>query len=381
MLNLKKLNQTAKGNLIAGSNPDKGRTIGVVCTLDSKTDKEIDRLAKKEAKFKPVNELKIKNCAIEEERTVRSKKKKAEKKELDNLCKEAKAVVLKPKSKSQLETERIIEEGELIGYDLSVKDARIMKQERRIQAKIVYPVQAAHYFKTINERAGSKVAYIILMGLKVILIQAKCPMPENANDYLIDAKAILKAQVDNIAGYFLPSFGGIGVMTTDIGLLATALQNFKDDDGTGSTVMIEAAVKEVQLSIAALVVYVNKICRGNQLDALIIISEARMEVVKAKPKGETADFRIKQGTATGEIILISKAGMIDKKRVPTTYYWQYGLMVGTEMIWYDLPDTVGVCKTTATGMPIDVVVAFRKATKTTKGGLSTWCTPITISPK
>jgi hypothetical protein len=106
-----------------------------------------------------------------------------------------------------------------------------------------------------------------------------------------------------------------------------------------------------------------------------------MEPVKQKAKNTKPDFSIKQMEATGSIQLISLAGKFNLKRVPTTYYWQYGLMVAGVMVWYDLPDTVNECKTIATGMSTTQSVSFRKATSSKKGGRSVWSPPIAISPR
>jgi hypothetical protein len=93
--------------------------------------------------------------------------------------------------------------------------------------------------------------------------------------------------------------------------------------------------------------------------------------IKKKTTGAKPDFGIKQG-ATGEIQLTSLAGSFNGKRCPTTYYWQYGLMVAGVMTWYDLPETVNRCKTVATGMSLTQETFFRKRTRTTNGGLSAW---------
>jgi hypothetical protein len=129
-----------------------------------------------------------------------------------------------------------------------------------------------------------------------------------------------------------------------------------------------------------LIAYVNQLCLADQTNALAIIEAAGMLPWKQKAKNTKPDFSITQG-ASGQIILNSLAGKIDGKRVPTTYYWQYGLMVGGVIVWTDLPETVNRCKTIAVGMPINTVVYFRKATLTTKGGMSVYCTELSILTK
>lgn len=219
------------------------------------------------------------------------------------------------------------------------------------------------------------------MAAGIILTLPKCTMPVNARAYQIKAKALVKAQTDNTYGFFTPPFTGLTVMGGLVDDLLTDIQNFEDNDGTGNIETVNGAIDAVQVQVDALLVYVGGKCRANQLAALEIIAAAEMEPVKKKEKGKKADFGIKLGVASGSVILTSLAGKFDGKRVPTTYYWQYGLMVGGVMVWTDLPDTVDECTVTATGMPINVTVAFRKRTKSKKGGLSDWCTPLYISPK
>jgi len=353
----------------------------VVDEVKPKSDKEKKKLAAIGVKNKKINAEKAINKAKAAEIKTAKDESDAKKAVLEQLCRVNNLVAGKKKNKSQVATEKIIEEGEENGFKLTADSVRIIKSERKIREMIVHPAQAVQYYKTLEQRIGSGATYIILVMDVVPLIQAKCPMPENATAYLKKAKILLKAQVDNTFGYFTPPFAGLTVFTTDIGDLATAIQNFIDDDGTGNTETIEAAVKLVQVSIDALLVFVNSVCRGNQVDALAIIAAAKMQVAKQREKGKKPDFSIKLGAASGSVILTSLAGKVGKNRVPTTYYWQYGLMVGGVLVWTDLPDTTDECTTTATGMPINVAVAFRKRTKSKKGGLSDWCTPLYISPK
>ena len=375
----------AKAKKIEPVTEDKGFVGGevkiVVDEVKPKSDKEKKKLAAIVVKNEKKNAERAFNKAKEAEKKTTKKESNAKKTEIEKLSNETNPMAGKKKNKSQVASEVIIKEADERGFKLSEEDVRLVKSERKIREKIVHPAEALHYFKTIEQRIGSKATYIILITDVVPLIQAKCPMPVNSTAYLKKAKILLKAQVDDTFGFFLVPFPGLATFTTHIGDLATAIQNFIDDDGTGNTETIEAAVKLVQVSVDALLVYVNGICRGNQVEALAIIAAAKMQVVKQREKGKKKDFGIKLGAASGSVILTSLAGKVGKNRVPTTYYWQYGLMVGTELIWYNLPDTTDECSTTATGMPINVTVAFRKRTKSKRGGLSDWCTPLYISPK
>src|ERR1035437_5899043 len=343
--------------------------------------KAVKKLADKKVKNALMNAEKILNKARESERNVDAGKRKAKSKEMKKLCEETNSVFWHQKTKSEKATERIIEEGLKSGVRLSAVQVRMIKNEMRIQEKIVYPVQAIAYVNSLENRVGRRDMAIILMAGGIVLTLAKCGMPKNARAYQIKAKALAKAQTDDTFGFFTPAFPTLAIFIGLIGGLLSAIENFDDKDGTGNSATVNGAIDDCQVQVDALLTYVNGKCRANQLDALEIIAAAGMDPVKKREKDQKPDFQIKQG-ATGEIMLISLAGKIDKKRVPTTYYWQYGLKDAMgNWIWKDLPDTVGVCKTTATGMPTDQIVAFRKSTKTTKGGRSAWCTPITIAPK
>src|ERR1017187_3350456 len=281
-------------------------------------------------------------------------------------------------NKSKQETLDIIEIGKEMGITYSKEDVRLIKQERRIQEKIIYPVQGVHYFKTLEQRVGTRGMYIVLMAV-IYVIQGRADMPKSPRAYHDKVTTMATAQSGNVSGFFTTPFPGNATMVTKNGLLDTAIVNYEDDNGTGSTAMIEAAMAVIKIQVDLLAAFINTMCIANQTDAVAIIVAAKMTVIKQKPKGTKADFSVTKGAA-GEVKLVSLAGNIGGKRVPTTYYWQYGLMVAGTLVWYDLPETVNQCKTTATGMPSGITVMFRKATRTKKGGLSAWSAAIGITP-
>jgi len=283
-------------------------------------------------------------------------------------------------NRSQKESIEIRSEFEKRGEILTDAQVRMVKKEGKLMRNIKSGSQAVHYFNTLQERVGTRGMQIILLAV-IWIIKAKCPMPEqNPRAYQLKSVSLASLQTLNAQGYFIPPFPGLATMILNNTAMLTAIVKFEAKNGTGSTEAVAAAQAVVKISVDLLIVYVNQLCLADQTNALEIIEAAGMLSWKQKAKNTKPDFSVKQG-ASGEVILTSLAGKIDKTRVPTTYYWQYGLMVGTELIWYDLPETVNRCKTTALGMPINTIVSFRKATRTTKGGMSVYCTPIAMLVK
>jgi len=283
-------------------------------------------------------------------------------------------------NRSQKETIEIRSEFEKRGEILTDAQVRMIKKEGKLVKNIKTISQSVHYFKTLEERVGTRGMQIILLAV-IWIIKAKCPMPEkNPRAYQVKSASLASLQTLNAQGYFIPVFSGLATMILSNTALLTAITKFEAKNGTGSAEAVAAAQAVVKISVDLLIVYVNGLCLADQTNALAIIEAAGMLSWKQKAKNTKPDFGIKQG-ASGEVILNSLAGKIDDKRVPTTYYWQYGVVVAGVMIWTDLPETVNRCKTIALGMPIDTVVSFRKATRTTKGGMSVYCTPISMLVK
>ena len=283
-------------------------------------------------------------------------------------------------NRSQKKTIEIRSEFEKRGEILTDAQVRMIKKEGKLMKNIKGVSQAVHYFKTLEERVGTRGMQIILLAV-IWIIKARCPMPEkNPRAYWLKSVKLANLQTLNAQGYFIPAFGGLATMILSNTALLTAITKFEAKNGTGSAEAVAAAQAVVKISVDLLIAYVNVLCLADQTNALAIIEAAGMLSWKQKAKNTKPDFSVTQG-ASGEIILNSLAGKIDDKRVPTTYYWQYGLMTGTEIKWFDLPETVNRCKTTAIGMPIDTIVSFRKATRTTKGGMSVYCTPISMLVK
>jgi hypothetical protein len=364
------MSKKAKNLAIGTSNADNGLCIvGDIRVTDTgrpKSSKEIDKSLKKDIKNMEINVKRIQN-KYREEKLIEDKE---IKREFDKMCKEKKVYVPEKLNKSKMETIRIIEQGAANGVVITVSQARMIKKENRIMDNIKTQKQAIIYFQTLEGRVGTKGMHIILMAV-IWIIQAKNPMPKAARPYYDRSVALANAQTNNLQGFFSPAFSGLALLITRNGLLDTAIEAFEAKNGTGSARAVEAAVAKCKISVDLLVAYINSLCIANQTDALAIIASALMLPIKKKTTGAKPDFGIKQG-ATGEIQLTSLAGSFNGKRCPTTYYWQYGLMVAGVMTWYDLPETVNRCKTVATGMSLTQETFFRKRTRTTNGGLSAW---------
>ena len=375
MNEVKIVNQETDGKMNVEVKSPENVESRVTDSVKSKTNKELYTEGRLKVKYEKKDAAKVGNKIIAEF----NQRKNDEKVELEKIIVEKKCVVMKGKNKSRVETERIIEDAALMGIEVSVEDARMVKKETRLQGKIVTNGQAVHYFRTMNERVGSEKKGLIII-LVIWIIKAKCPMPVPARAYQIKAKALAQAQTDDTLGYFIIPFPGLVAMITDVGDLLTAIEAFEDPALIGTLVDVEAAVAKVKVSVDKLIAYVNTKTIVNQTLAPSIIENAGMEQVKEKSKNTKEDFTVRQGEGTGNIVLTSLAGKHNLKRVPTTYYWQYGLMTPAGMVWYDLPDTINQCTTIATGMSTTQSVSFRKATFTKKGGRSAWSPPIAISP-
>ena len=167
-----------------------------------------------------------------------------------------------------------------------------------------------------------------------------------------------------------------------MGLLLTRIENFGEAiDNMGFVLGDEgakaAAKKQLKDILDDAVVYVNRICRTNQTFAVEIITGAKMEVVRTG-SFDKPELEVKQGNGTGEIKLRAKAVKIDGNYVRTTYYWQYSIDDGKT--WEDLDDTQ-VANTVASGMLAGIPTVFRARHKSTKGGMSTWCAKVGITPR
>ena len=220
---------------------------------------------------------------------------------------------------------------------------------------------------------------IVLISVTVRKIKGKLGFDINTPDdtFLKKAQAIYTALDLDTAGYYDPAFSEMkqfldGLINFKQGIDNMALGTILGAEGAKTT-----AKSDLKDILDDALIFVNKIARGDQNNAVEIITGAKMELVK-EGKQDKPDFEVRQGSATTNIDLIAKAEKIDNKYIKTTYYWQFSIDDGKT--WESLEETM-VAHNTAIGMLTGIPTLFRKRTKTTKGGMSPWSAPIEITPK
>ena len=242
---------------------------------------------------------------------------------------------------------------------------------------------------TKKEYRNNKAAYrhsvgrigksIILLATVVRRIKGKLGFEINTPDktFLFRAQAIYSALDLNTASYYTPPFAGMSDLDQCIIDYKESLDNLTLGTVLGAEGAKNAAKTKLKDVLDDALVYVNKLAKNNQTNAVEIITGARMEVMKAG-KQDKPDFAVHHGLSSGSIELKARAEKVDSKYVKATYYWQFSIDDGKT--WESLENTL-VAKTTATGMLVGIPTIFRKRTKSTKGGLSAWCPPISITPQ
>jgi hypothetical protein len=253
------------------------------------------------------------------------------------------------------------------------KRKKLSKRQREGVLRNLHSMSA----KTMKNYA-EPIRAIILMAITVKIIRAKLTLPLNTPDgrFLVKSQAIFQAFTNDVGGFFAAvPFSMLALLNTQNGALQSAMKNVELGvmGAEGAKIAAKLAVK---LTLIAALDYVNGLARLDQANAVEIIRTADMQVANP-PSINKQDFSVKQGTATGEIILRSLAAKFNGKRVKASYQWQYSIDNG--VTWISLDNTV-VAKTIATGMTVDVKTLFRKCSSTSKGGTTAWCNPIGITP-
>jgi hypothetical protein len=225
-------------------------------------------------------------------------------------------------------------------------------------------------------RAQRQLAFVLLLVVpRIIKGKLGFSMRTNDDTFLTLSKAIHAAIVADAGGFYTPAFGGLSTLASQATAFEAAIANFLKGMLGGEAAKREAK-QALKITLDAALAYINNLAFLDQPNAAEIITGAKMVLV-AKPSFDKQDFAVKQGNATGEIILRSKAAKFNNKRVKGFYEWQYSLDGG--VTWISLDSTV-VAHTTATGMQVDVKTWFRKRSTTAKGGISAWSNAITITP-
>jgi len=226
-----------------------------------------------------------------------------------------------------------------------------------------------------NQRRYAPV--IIMMAAIVRTIKGKLDMNLLTRDgtFLVRSQAIFNSLTANTGSFYTPAFVNLATMSTQISDFISAIDDVQQGV-MGAEGAKMAAKNALKITLNAALGYVNNIAFLDQVNAVEIITGANFEVIPA-PSVHKQDFAVKQGTATGEVMLRSLAVKFANKYVKATYEWQKSTDNGTTWIWLD-PTTKA--KTTATGLTPGVNVQFRKRTSSSKTGTSAWCTPIAIIP-
>ncbi len=252
---------------------------------------------------------------------------------------------------------------------------------------IYYSVKAANRAKSTNEviwwfksvkkmQDGVCKRMIILMAVAAI-IKGKLGMPKNINAYKDRSIEMAAVQTANLSTYFTVAFTGLALWIGYNTALNTAIFNYGQKNGTGSTALIAAAKVKVKASLNLFMAYINALAAANQALAVSIIETALCVVIVRNPP-KIVDFKYTMGPGTGNIRLKSAAVNVDGKRVPGTYEFQYGIMTEGVIVWVSLPSQKN-CKILLTGMSTTVTTYFRKRSSTSKGGMSAWSAPISTT--
>ncbi len=232
-------------------------------------------------------------------------------------------------------------------------------------------------YASMSVKKRKEVGVVILLALIVRTIKGKLGFDINSADgiFLFKSKAIHDALVANVSGFYTPAFALLATLATQIAAFETAIEKMANRAPGAEGIKTEAKIA-LFATLKSALAYVNQLAYNNQPNAVAIITEAKMMVI-APPSRKKVEFAVKQGTATGEVKLISLATKIADKRVKGIYNWQYSIDSG--LTWINLPDTL-VAKTIATGMAVNKQILFRKRTTTSKGGTSAWSAPLEITP-
>ena len=282
-------------------------------------------------------------------------------------------------NKSQKETLDIQYEHEKKGIIITFQEAGVIKQERRLQAQIGSPLQADLYFKTLKERVGSRCALIVLLTV-IHVIQGRADMPTNNRAYQIMAVSFATSQTGNISGFFGTPFPGNALLISRAAAMLHEIQNFENEDGTGSATRVAKSKADLKVSVDLFVDFINSMCILNQSLAPSYIEAAKLVEVKYRTGGGKKDLTISHGEGTGDINLVAKAIMDGDKKVNVTYNWRFGVITEGVLIWKAL-DSTPVAHTIAHAMPIDVKVLFSTSHTDADGVRSGWIGTTGIMPE
>ncbi len=267
-------------------------------------------------------------------------------------------------------------------YKLKFKIKQLMKNQQ-LKSKSKAPVKEQDGIsKVIN--ASAKVVRkmmapliffaVVILGKK---IKGRLGFSSNIADgnLILRALAVFEAITADTGGYYAADpFAQLAQLGTLIGQFEVDCVNVKNGV-LGAEGAKQFTKSQLMVVLDLGVAYINNLAYFDQDHAVEIITGAGMEVVNrgrfAKP-----DFYAKQGVVTGVVVLRARAPKNDAgKYMQATYFWEYSADNGTT--WITLPSTL-IAKLVVTGMPINILLHFRKRLLTANG-LDAWCTPVGIT--
>lgn len=272
---------------------------------------------------------------------------------------------------------KIIRDGKKNGIVISVAQADVIYYKVKEANRAKTENEVRWWFKSVKKMPDGVCKHMIALMAVTAIIKGKLGMPKNINAYKDRSIEMAAVQTANVSTYFTPAFTGLALWIARNTALNTAIFNYGQKNGTGSTALIAAAKVNVKASLNLFMAYINGLAAANQALAVSIIETALCIVITRKAT-TVVDFKYIMGPGSGNIRLKSAAVSYDGKKVPGTYEFQYGIMVEGVIVWISLPSQKN-CKIILTGMSTTVTTYFRKRSSTTKGGMSAWCAPISTT--
>jgi hypothetical protein len=223
--------------------------------------------------------------------------------------------------------------------------------------------------KRINRKAKSvgdgELKHIILLAARIAIIKGKLNLSGNIDIYISEVQGVYDKVFANAGGFYPPPVW-LPTLLTKINALAAAEKAVKDDVANAVATRNTAWVA-VDLAMDDIVGFVNFCARGNQPNAVVIITGANMQVI-------TRGVRIKEilsatrGKLSGTCRLMAKAVPFAK-----SYVWEYSKDGGITWIT-SIPITPGG-RTIVTGLTPLTIVHFRYYAVTTRGNTD-YCHPV-----
>ena len=211
---------------------------------------------------------------------------------------------------------------------------------------------------------------MIILMITIRIIKGKLQTHRKDADYWLYSVSVAEAITLDAGGYFSADpFAGLASLVSYNETLETSIKNVKLKV-LGCGAAKRAAKADVKSTLDDAKDYVNKLARGRQDVADEIITSALMIVILPRVSNKKP-LSLKQGKASGEIVMVSTAAIVDKKRVNASYVHEVSYTIEGPKIWAPLcssPDAT----TKKKGMPIKVRTFIRRKTITKKTDEGPW---------